>query len=58
VEFFGAERVLFGTDTPFNTRVGGHLIRATISGVEAAVSDPTLQSEIFQGNAWRVLGIR
>lgn len=58
VEFFGAERVLFGTDTPFDTRGGGHSIPATISDVETAVSDRTWQCEIFQGNACRVLGIR
>jgi hypothetical protein len=58
VEFFGPTRVMFGTDTPFDTKGGAHFIPATISDIEDAVPDNNLQSEAFQGTACRVLGIQ
>jgi aminocarboxymuconate-semialdehyde decarboxylase len=58
VDFFGPERVLFGTDTPFDMRGGSHFIPVTISDVEEAVSDPAARHAIFESNARTVLGIR
>jgi predicted TIM-barrel fold metal-dependent hydrolase len=57
VDFFGAERVLFGTDTPMDTKGGSHFIPATISDVEGAVADEAVRAAIFEGNARRILGI-
>jgi aminocarboxymuconate-semialdehyde decarboxylase len=57
LEFFGPGRVLFGTDTPFDTKGGAHFIPATISDVEAAATDASVRTDIFEGNARRVLGI-
>jgi uncharacterized protein len=57
VDFFGAERVLFGTDTPMDTKGGSHFIPATISDVEGAVADEAVWAAIFEGNARRILGI-
>jgi hypothetical protein len=36
VDFFGSDRVLFGTDTPFDTKDGSHFMQVTISDVEGA----------------------
>jgi aminocarboxymuconate-semialdehyde decarboxylase len=58
LEFFGADRVLFGTDAPFDTMGGAHFIPATISDIEAVTADAAVRSDIFERNAQRVLGIR
>ncbi len=57
IEFFGAEHVLFGTDTPFDTRGGAYFIPSTISDVEGAVEGEAARQAIFEGNARSVLGI-
>ena len=57
VDFFGSDRVLFGTDTPFDTKGGSHFIPVTISDVEGAVHDEAARAAIFEGNARRILGI-
>jgi aminocarboxymuconate-semialdehyde decarboxylase len=57
VDFFGPERVLFGTDTPFDTKGGSHFIPVTISDVEGAVPDEAARAAIFEGNARRILRI-
>jgi predicted TIM-barrel fold metal-dependent hydrolase len=58
LEFFGPEQVLFGTDTPFDTEGGAHFIPATVSDIESAAPGAPVRSNIFQGNARRVLNIR
>jgi aminocarboxymuconate-semialdehyde decarboxylase len=58
VQFFGPGKVMFGTDTPMDTKGGGHFIPATISDVETTVTDQLARSEIFEGTARRVLNIR
>jgi aminocarboxymuconate-semialdehyde decarboxylase len=58
VDFFGADHVLFGTDTPFDTRGGATFIPATISDVEHAVPDGGARDRIFQGNARRLLRVK
>lgn len=57
VDFFGADRVLFGTDTPFDAQGGSHFIPVTISDVEGAVSGDADREAVFAGNARRVLGV-
>ena len=57
VDFFGSDRVLFGTDTPLDTEDGSHFIPVTISDVEGAVHDEAARATIFEGNARRILGI-
>lgn len=54
---FGPERVLFETDTPFDTQGGAHFIPATFSGVEGAVPGEDVRAAIFAGKARRILGI-
>jgi uncharacterized protein len=58
IDFFGTDHVLFGTDTPFDTKGGSQFIPATISDVEGAVQDEAARAAIFGGNAHMVLGIR
>jgi uncharacterized protein len=57
VQFFGTERVLFGTNAPFDAKGGSHFIPATISDVEGAAPDQAARAAIFQGNARKVLRI-
>lgn len=58
VDFFGPERVLFGTDTPFDTQGGAHFIPSTIADVERAAPREDARAAIFADNARRVLGVR
>ncbi|MGA7913329.1 MAG: amidohydrolase family protein [Candidatus Dormiibacterota bacterium] len=58
VDFFGTDHVLFGTDTPFDTKGGSHFIPATIADVEGAVQDREARAAIFADNARNGLGIR
>ena len=52
VEFFGADRVLFGTDNPFSTHTGA------IRQVEKAFpDDPEIREKILYKNAARILNI-
>jgi aminocarboxymuconate-semialdehyde decarboxylase len=54
-DFFGTERLLFGTDTPFDFELGELSIRDTIRSVEAmSIADPEREA-IFEGNARRLL---
>jgi aminocarboxymuconate-semialdehyde decarboxylase len=54
VDFFGADRVLFGTDTPFDSGPG-EFIRDTIADVEALKIDGSTKQAVFQHNALRLL---
>ena len=57
VDFFGPERVLFGTDAPFDTQGGSIFIPGTISDVEGAIDNEAERSAIFQGNVTNLLGL-
>jgi len=57
VDFFGPDRVMFGSDAPFDTKGGSYFIPTTISDIEGAVADDTVRAMIFHGNAERILGI-
>jgi uncharacterized protein len=54
VEFFGPERVLFGTDMPLG---GPEVLADTISDIEALGLPPDGQEAIFAGNARRLLDL-
>ena len=49
VDFFESDRVLFGTDTPFDTKDGSHFIPVTISDVEGAVHDEAYLAPVLLG---------
>jgi aminocarboxymuconate-semialdehyde decarboxylase len=54
LEFFGSDRLLFATDTPFGAEGGALFIRETILAVE---EQPEIAAAIFHQNAERVLRI-
>jgi predicted TIM-barrel fold metal-dependent hydrolase len=55
LDFFGAEHVLFGTDTPLGPP---HAIDATIADVDAAGLSEADLTAVYAGNAQRLLGVR
>jgi aminocarboxymuconate-semialdehyde decarboxylase len=57
VDFFGPDRVLFGTDTPFDAQGGSYFIPRTTRDVEDAIDNTADRDAIFEGNARRTLGI-
>jgi aminocarboxymuconate-semialdehyde decarboxylase len=57
VDFFGPDRVLFGTDAPFDAQAGSYLIPRTITDIERAIDSQADRDAIFEDNARRILGI-
>ena len=56
--FFGADRVLFGTDMPFDPEKGPGFIRETIAAMERMRATPEEKTKIYEGNAQRILRLR
>jgi len=56
--FFGADRVLFGTDMPFDPEQGPGFVRDTIGAIEAITITPEERAKIYEGNARRLLKLR
>ena len=56
--FFGADRVLFGTDMPFDPEQGPGFIRDTIGAMERARMTAEDKTKIYEGNARRILRLR
>ncbi|HEV8307708.1 MAG TPA: amidohydrolase family protein [Methylomirabilota bacterium] len=56
--FFGADRVLFGTDMPFDPEKGPGFIRDTIAAMEQMRATPEEKAKIYEGNARRMLRLR
>jgi predicted TIM-barrel fold metal-dependent hydrolase len=55
IAFFGCERVLFGTDMPFDPERGEGFIRETIAAIERTRTTPAERQSIFEDNARRLL---
>jgi aminocarboxymuconate-semialdehyde decarboxylase len=53
--FFGEDRLLFGTDMPFDVENGGVAIRETIEGIERMALTDEVKRKIYEGNARRLL---
>ncbi len=53
--FFGIDRVLFGTDMPFDPEKGPGFIRETIRVMESITLAPSDRQKIYEGNARRLL---
>jgi aminocarboxymuconate-semialdehyde decarboxylase len=51
LDFFGPDRVMFGTDAPYDTKGGSYFIPQTISDIEGAVEDERVRAAVFEGNA-------
>jgi aminocarboxymuconate-semialdehyde decarboxylase len=58
IKFFGADRVLFASDMPFDPENGALYIPSTISDVDALQISESERQKIYEGNAQRVLGVR
>jgi aminocarboxymuconate-semialdehyde decarboxylase len=56
-DFFGRDRVLFGSDAPFDGQGGSYFIPRTTADVGGAIETASAREEIFRGNAERVLAI-
>ena len=56
--FFGADRVLFGTDMPFDPEKGPGFIRDTIAAMERMRATAEEKTKIYEGNARRLLRLR
>ena len=57
-DFFGRDRMLFGSDAPFDAQGGSYFIPRTTADVGGAIETASAREAIFRGNAERVLGIR
>ncbi len=55
LKFFGSERVLFGSDTPFDPEKGSAYIRWTIEIIDSLDITPEQRRAIYEGNARRLL---
>jgi predicted TIM-barrel fold metal-dependent hydrolase len=55
LEFFGAERVLFASDMPFDPEKGSAYIRWTIEIIDRLDITPAERDAIYEGNARRLL---
>jgi uncharacterized protein len=58
VEFFGPDRVMFGSDAPFDTKGGSYFIPRTMADIEQAVAGESERAMIFELNAERILMTR
>ena len=56
--FFGPERVLFGTDMPFDPEGGLGFVRDTIASIERMQLEDDVKHAIYEGNARRLLRLR
>jgi aminocarboxymuconate-semialdehyde decarboxylase len=56
--FFGADRVLFGTDMPFDPEQGPGFIRDTIVAMDKMRATGEDKAKIYEGNARRLLKLR
>jgi aminocarboxymuconate-semialdehyde decarboxylase len=56
--FFGADRILFGTDMPFDPEKGHGFIRDTIAAMERMRATDEERAKIYEGNARRLLRLR
>jgi predicted TIM-barrel fold metal-dependent hydrolase len=56
--FFGVDRVLFGTDMPFDPEQGPGFIRDTIGALDRVRASTEDKAKIYEGNARRILRLR
>jgi aminocarboxymuconate-semialdehyde decarboxylase len=55
LDFFGADRVLFGTDCPFDPEGGPTFVRATIRAMDQLKLADPVRRKVYYGNAIRLL---
>ena len=57
LEFFGEDRILFASDSPFDPERGPGYIRTTIADLESLALPAETLERIYSGNAQRLLGL-
>lgn len=55
VAFFGEDRILFGTDMPYDVENGAVAIRETINGIEKMALSVATKKKIYEDNARKLL---
>jgi len=55
LEFFGEDRILFGTDLPYDIENGRLSVRQTIDAIQKMGASESTKQKIFEGNARRLL---
>jgi len=58
LKFFGSDRVLFASDSPFDPEKGSAYIRWTIEIIDSLDIKPSERQAIYEGNARRLLGLK
>jgi len=58
LKFFGADRVLFASDSPFDPEKGSAYIRWTIEIIDSLDIKPAERKAIYEGNARRLLKLK
>jgi aminocarboxymuconate-semialdehyde decarboxylase len=56
-DFFGPERIMFGTDMPFGSEEGMWAIKETVDSIEQMPIPDTEKQMIFEDNAKKLLRI-
>ena len=54
LDFFGADHMMFATDSPYDDEMGARVYRETIPAVEAMAISAADKRKIFEGNARRL----
>jgi predicted TIM-barrel fold metal-dependent hydrolase len=57
IDFYGADHILFGSDSPFDPERGPGYIRATIANLEEIGLSEAEKEAIFRGNVTRLAGL-
>lgn len=57
LDFFGTDRVLFGTDCPFDPEGGPAFIRESIRAIDSLKLAESVRNKIYHGNAVKMLGL-
>jgi predicted TIM-barrel fold metal-dependent hydrolase len=57
VDFFGSDRVSYGSDAPFDVQDGRIFISETLRAIDAMGAAPETKSAILSKNARRILKI-
>lgn len=58
LKFFGVDRVLFASDSPFDPEKGSAYIRSTIEIIDSLDMKPEKRQAIYEGNARRLLKLK
>lgn len=53
-EFFGADHMVFATDTPYDNQLGERVVRETLEGVMAMPIDEISRRKFLAGDARRL----